>query len=167
MAQEEYKVGTYEEFRTKTLPRIKELGYNTIQIMAIMEHPYYGSFGYQVSNFFAASSRFGTSRELKELVNTAHEMGITVLLDLVHSHAVKNTAEGINEFDGTTYQFFHDGPKGDHSAWGTKLFNYGRPEVLHFLHPEFQCMQLPLPLPQQTQHEQTDSLLLGRLENLR
>ena len=133
MAQEEYKVGTYEEFRTKTLPRIKELGYNTIQIMAIMEHPYYGSFGYQVSNFFAASSRFGTSRELKELVNTAHEMGITVLLDLVHSHAVKNTAEGINEFDGTTYQFFHDGPKGDHSAWGTKLFNYGKHEVIHFL----------------------------------
>jgi len=133
MAQEEYQVGSYEEFRTKTLPRIKELGYNTIQIMAIMEHPYYGSFGYQVSNFFAASSRFGTSRELKELVNTAHEMGITVLLDLVHSHAVKNTAEGINEFDGTDYQFFHSGPKGDHSAWGTKLFNYGKHEVIHFL----------------------------------
>ena len=133
MAQEEYKVGSYEEFRTKTLPRIKELGYNTIQIMAIMEHPYYGSFGYQVSNFFAASSRYGTSRELKELINTAHEMGITVLLDVVHSHAVKNTAEGINEFDGTDYQFFHAGPKGDHSAWGTKLFNYGKHEVIHFL----------------------------------
>ena len=133
MAQEEYKVGSYTEFREKTLPRIKEAGYNTIQIMAIMEHPYYGSFGYQVSNFFAASSRYGYSHELKELINAAHSMGITVLLDVVHSHAVKNTVEGINEFDGTTYQFFHAGEKGDHSAWGTKLFNYGKNEVIHFL----------------------------------
>ncbi|MBQ3009334.1 MAG: alpha amylase C-terminal domain-containing protein, partial [Oscillospiraceae bacterium] len=97
------------------------------------EHPYYGSFGYQVSNFYAASSRFGTPAELKSLIDTAHEMGIAVLLDVVHSHAVKNTAEGINEFDGTTYQFFHDGPKGDHPAWGTKLFNYNKNEVIHFL----------------------------------
>ncbi len=133
MAQEKGAVGTYREFTENILPRIKELGYNTIQIMAIMEHPYYGSFGYQVSNFFAASSRYGSSRELKELINTAHEMGIAVLLDVVHSHAVKNTNEGLNEFDGTVYQFFHEGEKGDHSAWGTKLFNYGKNEVLHFL----------------------------------
>jgi len=133
MAQEDCKVGTYREFQEKTLPRIKELGYNTIQVMAIMEHPYYGSFGYQVSNFYAASSRYGYSQELKELINTAHSMGIAVLLDVVHSHAVKNTSEGINEFDGTVHQFFHAGPKGDHSAWGTKLFNYGKHEVIHFL----------------------------------
>ena len=133
MAQEEEKVGTYTEFRDKILPRIKEGGYNTIQIMAIMEHPYYGSFGYQVSNFFAASSRFGLPNELKSLIDTAHEMGIAVLLDVVHSHAVKNTAEGLNEFDGTVHQFFHDGPKGDHPAWGTKLFNYEKSEVIHFL----------------------------------
>lgn len=133
MAQEEEKVGSYLEFADKILPRIKDLGYNTIQIMAIMEHPYYGSFGYQVSNFFAASSRYGTPDELKYLVNKAHEMGIQVLLDVVHSHAVKNTSEGINEFDGTTYQFFHEGAKGDHQAWGTKLFNYGKNEVIHFL----------------------------------
>ncbi|MBQ8185227.1 MAG: alpha amylase C-terminal domain-containing protein [Lachnospiraceae bacterium] len=133
MAQEKGAVGTYREFREYILPRIKELGYNTIQIMAIMEHPYYGSFGYQVSNFFAASSRYGTSRDLKELVNAAHEMGIAVLLDVVHSHAVKNTNEGLNEFDGTVYQFFHEGGKGDHREWGTKLFNYGKNEVLHFL----------------------------------
>ncbi len=133
MAQEEYKVGSYIEFKDKILPRIKELGYNTIQIMAIMEHPYYGSFGYQVSNFFAASSRYGTSNELRDLINTAHEMGIAVLLDVVHSHAVKNTNEGLNCFDGTEYQFFHSGEKGNHSAWGTKLFNYGKNEVLHFL----------------------------------
>ena len=133
MAQEEGRVGTYREFREKTLPRIKALGYNTIQVMAIMEHPYYGSFGYQVSNFYAASSRYGHSRELKELIDAAHSMGIAVLLDVVHSHAVKNTSEGINEFDGTEYQFFHAGDKGNHVAWGTKLFNYGKNEVIHFL----------------------------------
>ena len=133
MAQEEYKVGSYKEFMDNTLPRIQKAGYNTIQIMAIMEHPYYGSFGYQVSNFFAPASRYGHSRELKALIDKAHSMGIAVLLDVVHSHAVKNTNEGINEFDGTTYQFFHDGPKGHHSAWDTKLFNYGKHEVIHFL----------------------------------
>ena len=133
MAQEKGAIGTYREFTENILPRIKELGYNTIQIMAIMEHPYYGSFGYQVSNFFAASSRYGNSKELKELINTAHKMGIAVLLDVVHSHAVNNTNEGLNEFDGTVYQFFHEGEKGNHSAWGTKLFNYSKNEVLHFL----------------------------------
>ena len=133
MAQDKYDVGSYREFAENILPRIKELGYNTIQIMAIMEHPYYGSFGYQVSNFFAASSRYGCSRELKALINKAHKMGIAVLLDVVHSHAVKNTNEGLNEFDGTEYQFFHTGEKGNHSEWGTKLFNYGKNEVLHFL----------------------------------
>ena len=133
MAQEKGAVGSYKEFTDNILPRIKELGYNTIQIMAIMEHPYYGSFGYQVSNFFAASSRYGNSRDLKELINTAHSMEIAVLLDVVHSHAVKNTNEGLNEFDGTVYQFFHEGEKGNHCAWGTKLFNYSKNEVLHFL----------------------------------
>ena len=133
MAQEEGKVGSYLEFCQNVLPRIKALGYNTIQIMAIMEHPYYASFGYQVTNFFACSSRFGTPEDLKRLVNTAHKMGIAVLLDIVHSHACSNTREGINEFDGTSYQFFHEGPKGDHSAWGTKCFNYGKNEVIHFL----------------------------------
>lgn len=133
MAQEEGKVGTYREFADLILPRIKKAGYNTVQLMAIMEHPYYGSFGYQVSNFYAASSWFGKPEDLKYLINTAHSMGIRVLLDVVHSHAVKNTAEGINMFDGTTWQFFHDGPKGDHPAWGTKCFDYGKTGVLHFL----------------------------------
>ena len=133
MAQEEGRIGTYREFATKVLPRIKKAGYNTVQLMAIMEHPYYGSFGYQVSNFFAASSWFGHPEDLKYLVNRAHKLGIRVLLDLVHSHAVKNTAEGINMFDGTTWQFFHDGEKGEHPAWGTKCFDYGKTGVLHFL----------------------------------
>ena len=133
MAQEEGKVGSYEEFRVNVLPRIQALGYNTIQIMAIMEHPYYASFGYQVTNFFAASSWFGKPEELKKLVNDAHKRGIAVLLDVVHSHASKNTREGLNEFDGTSYQFFHEGGKGDHSAWGTKCFNYDKNQVIHFL----------------------------------
>ena len=133
MAQEEGKVGSYREFADLVLPHVKQAGYNAVQLMAIMEHPYYGSFGYQVSNFFAASSWFGRPDDLKYLVNKAHEMGIRVLLDLVHSHAVKNTAEGINMFDGTVWQFFHDGPKGDHPAWGTKCFDYGKDGVLHFL----------------------------------
>ena len=133
MAQEEGRIGTYREFATKVLPRIKKAGYNTVQLMAIMEHPYYGSFGYQVSNFFAASSWFGHPEDLKYLVNRAHKLGIRVLLDLVHSHAVKNTAEGINMFDGTVWQFFHDGEKGEHPAWGTKCFDYGKAGVLHFL----------------------------------
>ena len=133
MAQEEGRVGTYREFADIILPRIKEAGYNTVQLMAVMEHPYYGSFGYQVSNFFAASSWFGKPKDLKYLVNKAHKMGLRVLLDLVHSHAVKNTAEGIHLFDGTVYQFFHEGAKGDHPAWGTKCFNYAADGVLHFL----------------------------------
>jgi len=133
MAQEEGKVGSYRDFAKYTLPHIKKAGYNTVQLMAIMEHPYYGSFGYQVSNFFAASSWFGKPEDLKYMINKAHSMGIRVLLDVVHSHAVKNTAEGINMFDGTTWQFFHDGPKGDHPAWGTKCFDYGKDGVIHFL----------------------------------
>ena len=133
MAQEKEGIGSYREFCDNVLPRIRDLGYNTIQIMAIMEHPYYGSFGYQVSSFFAACSRYGTPNELRELIDTAHGMGIAVLLDVVHSHAVKNTAEGLGEFDGTSYQYFHEGSRGDHPAWGTKLFNYNKNEVIRFL----------------------------------
>ena len=112
MAQEYEGVGTYREFADEILPRIKEGGYNAIQMMAIQEHPYYGSFGYHVSNFFAPTSRFGTPEDLKYLVNKAHNMGITVIMDIVHSHAVKNFAEGLNEFDGTDSQYFHRGRKG-------------------------------------------------------
>ena len=133
MATEEERVGTYLEFMRDMLPRIKRDGYNTVQLMAIMEHPYYASFGYQVSNFFAASSWYGTPDDLKALINEAHRLGLSVLLDIVHSHAVKNTAEGINCFDGTEYQFFHSGAKGDHPAWGSKCFDYSRTGVLHFL----------------------------------
>ncbi|SMP41681.1 alpha-amylase family glycosyl hydrolase [Anoxynatronum buryatiense] len=133
MAQEEGKISSYREFEEIILPRVKTMGYNTIQLMAVMQHPYYASFGYHVSNYFAVSSWFGTPEDLKSLVNTAHQMGIAVLMDIVHSHAVKNIAEGINQFDGTVHQFFHEGERGNHSAWDSKLFNYGKHEVIHFL----------------------------------
>ena len=133
MAQEEEKIGAYREFTRNVLPRIVDLGYNTIQLMAVQEHPYYGSFGYQVANFYAASSRFGTPDELKALVDAAHEAGLCVLMDLVHSHAVTNEAEGLSRFDGTLYQYFHAGDRGHHPSWDSRLFDYGRIEVLHFL----------------------------------
>ncbi len=133
MATEQEKVGSYSEFTASVLPRIARLGYNAIQLMAIMEHPYYGSFGYHVSNFFAASSRFGTPEELKHLIDTAHGLGIVVLLDVVHSHAVKNTQEGLNLFDGTDYQYFHAGPRGLHAAWDSMLFDYSKFEVQRLL----------------------------------
>ena len=133
MSSEDYRIATYREFADSVLPRVKDGGYNTVQLMAVAEHPYYGSFGYQVSSFFAPSSRFGYPEDLKYLVNKAHGMGIRVLLDVVHSHASANTLEGLNLFDGTDYQFFRRGAEGDHPAWGTKLFDYARPEVLHFL----------------------------------
>lgn len=133
MSGEEERVHTYNEFRTEILPRIKEAGYNVIQFMAIPEHPYYGSFGYHVSSFFAPSSRFGTPDELKQLIDEAHGMGITVIMDLIHSHAVRNEIEGIGRYDGTQYQFFHEGERGLHPAWDSYCFNYGKNEVLHFL----------------------------------
>jgi 1,4-alpha-glucan branching enzyme len=133
MAGESERVHTYNEFRTDVLPRIQQAGYNTIQFMAIPEHPYYGSFGYHVSSFFAPSSRFGTPEELKQLVDEAHGMGISVIIDLVHSHAVKNESEGLGKYDGTRWQFFHDGGRGEHPAWDSYCFNYGKSEVLHFL----------------------------------
>ena len=133
MATEEERIGTYDEFRIKVLPRIVKAGYNCIQIMAIQEHPYYGSFGYHVSNFFAASSRFGTPDELKQLVDEAHKNNISVIMDLVHSHAVKNEVEGLARFDGTPYQYFHGGERREHPAWDSLCFNYNKNEVLHFL----------------------------------
>ena len=129
----EQKVTTYKEFTRNVLPRINYLGYNVIQLMAIMEHAYYASFGYQVNSFFAASSRFGTPEDLKELIDTAHGMGITVLLDVVHSHASKNVDDGLNMFDGTDHLYFHGGLKGQHELWDSRLFNYGSHEVLRFL----------------------------------
>lgn len=133
MAQNEEKVGSYNEFRELILPRVAKAGYNCIQVMALQEHPYYGSFGYHVSNFFAASSRFGTPDELKMLVDEAHSMGIAVIMDLVHSHAAKNELEGLGNIAGDPNQYFYPGGRREHPAWDSLLFDYGKNEVLHFL----------------------------------
>jgi len=133
IATDEYKVGSYLEFKDKVLPRIVDLGYNSIQIMALMEHAYYASFGYQVTNFFAASSRYGTPDELREMVDEAHRLGLTVFLDIVHSHASKNTNDGLNQFDGSESCYFHDKARGTHALWDSRLFNYTELEVLRFL----------------------------------
>lgn len=133
MAQEEERIGSYNEFREKILPRIAKDGYNAIQIMAIQEHPYYGSFGYHVSSFFAPSSRFGTPDELKQLIDEAHASGIAVIMDIVHSHAVKNEVEGLGRFDGSYNQFFYGDHRREHHAWDSLCFDYGKNEVIHFL----------------------------------
>ena len=133
MSQDAEKVGTYNEFRELVLPRIAEEGYNCLQIMALQEHPYYGSFGYHVSSFFAASSRFGTPEELKQLIDEAHSMGIAVIMDLVQSHAVKNEVEGLGNLCGDPCQFFYTGGRREHPAWDSLCFDYGKNEVIHFL----------------------------------
>ncbi|HEX2968169.1 MAG TPA: alpha amylase C-terminal domain-containing protein [Bacteroidales bacterium] len=133
MATEDWRTGTYREFTEKVLPRVIEAGYNTVQLMAIQEHPFYGSFGYHVSNFFAASSRFGTPGELKELVDTAHQAGVRVIMDLVHSHSVRNVNEGLGLFDGSPGQYFHTGERRLHKAWDSLCFDYGKGNVIHFL----------------------------------
>uniref|UniRef100_A0A3B5LH52 1,4-alpha-glucan branching enzyme n=1 Tax=Xiphophorus couchianus TaxID=32473 RepID=A0A3B5LH52_9TELE len=131
----EPKIASYKNFTHNVLPRIKDLGYNCIQLMAIMEHAYYASFGYQITSFFAASSRYGTPDELKEMVDVAHSMGIVVLLDVVHSHASKNTEDGLNAFDGSDSCFFHSPPRGEHTLWDSRLFNYAR----YFTPQRFSC----------------------------
>jgi 1,4-alpha-glucan branching enzyme len=133
MSQEEERIGSYGEFTRNVLPRIAASGYNTLQLMALQEHPYYASFGYQVSSFFAASSRFGTPEDLKALIDTAHDAGLRVIMDLIHSHGVANEVEGLSRFDGTLYQYFHEGQRGLHPAWDSRCFDYGKPQVLHFL----------------------------------
>ena len=133
MATEREGVGTYREFIREVLPRVKRLGYNAIQLMAVAEHPYYGSFGYHVSSFFAPSSRFGTPEELKELIRRAHKMGIAVIMDLVQAHYVKNLNEGLNELDGTDHLYSPPGEAGNQPYWDSKLFDYGKDQVIHFL----------------------------------
>ena len=133
MAEDAEKVGSYDEFRENVLPRIIADGYNCIQIMAIQEHPYYGSFGYHVSSFFASSSRFGTPEQLKRLIDTAHQHGIAVIMDIVHSHAVKNEVEGLGNLAGDPNQYFYPGDRHEHPAWDSLCFDYGKDEVLHFL----------------------------------
>ncbi|MCB8994057.1 MAG: alpha amylase C-terminal domain-containing protein [Bacteroidales bacterium] len=141
MATEDFRVGQFKEFREKVLPRIIKAGYNTIQLMAIQEHPYYGSFGYHVSSLFAPSSRFGEPEELKALIDEAHGAGLKVIMDLVHSHAVRNENEGLGLYDGSPFQFFHTGARREHVAWDSLCYNYSKNEVIHFLLSNIQYWQ--------------------------
>jgi len=127
------KVATYADFARDVLPRIKRLGYNCVQLMAIAEHAHYGCFGYHVTSFFAPASRQGTPEELKLMVDTAHGLGIVVLMDLVHAHASANVLDGIAQMDGTDHCYTHGGPKGHHSEWDSKIFHYTKYEVLRYL----------------------------------
>ncbi|MDD5726966.1 MAG: alpha amylase C-terminal domain-containing protein [Victivallales bacterium] len=133
MAQEREAIGTFKEYREQILPKVAESGYDTIQLMAILSHPYYGSFGYHVANFYSICALFGTPDEFKQLVDAAHGLGLRVIIDMVHSHAVRNEVEGVAKFDGTSYQYFHEGERGQHRLWDSLLFDYDKPEVLHFL----------------------------------
>lgn len=133
MSSNEQKIASFNEFRTNVLPVVKQNGYNCVQLMAVKEHAYYGSFGYHVTNFFAVSSRYGTADEFKALIDEAHRLGIYVLLDLVHSHASRNTADGIGDMDGTDCQYFPSGEEGHHRLWDSRIFDYNKPEVLRFL----------------------------------
>ncbi|MEM6997911.1 MAG: alpha-amylase family glycosyl hydrolase [Patescibacteria group bacterium] len=133
MSSENEGVSTFGEFRDNVLPHVHSSGYNVLQIMAVQEHPYYGSFGYHVSNLFAVSSRFGTPDELKSLIDTAHGLGIAVIIDLVHSHAVKNEQEGLGLFDGTDYLYFHSGDRGLHPAWDSRCYDYSKKDTAKLL----------------------------------
>jgi 1,4-alpha-glucan branching enzyme len=132
----EPRVASYVEFAENVLPRIKANNYNTVQLMAVAEHSYYGSFGYHVTNLFAPSSRSGTPEDLKFLIEKAHSLGLRVLMDMVHSHASNNVTDGLNGYDigqRTEESYFHTGERGYHKLWDSRLFNYGNWEVQRFL----------------------------------
>jgi 1,4-alpha-glucan branching enzyme len=123
---------TYSQLAEKLVPYIKEMGFTHVEFMPIMEHPYYPSWGYQITGFFAASSRYGTPQELMYLVEKLHEAGIGVILDWVPSH-FPGDAHGLYKFDGS-HLFEHADPrKGFHPDWKSYIFNYGRNEVRAFL----------------------------------
>jgi len=127
------RVATYLEFKDTVLPRIKRLGYNAVQLMAVAEHAHYGSFGYHVTSFFAPASRSGTPEELKEMIDAAHGYGLTVLMDLVHAHCSSNQMDGVAAMDGTDHCYTHGGAKGKQEQWDSSLFHYTKHEVLRFL----------------------------------
>ena len=136
MSSNDPKVSTYREFADTVLPRIKGGGYNSVQLMAVMEHAYYGSFGYHVTNFFGVSSRSGTPEDFKYLVDKAHELGLRVIIDVIHSHASKNTEDGLAGFDvgqKAEDSYFDVGEKGYHYLWDSRLFKYDNWETQRLL----------------------------------
>jgi 1,4-alpha-glucan branching enzyme len=123
---------TYRELAEQLVPYVKEMGFTHIELLPVMEHPFLGSWGYQVIGFYAPTSRFGAPEDFKAFVDACHQAGIGVLLDWVPGHFPKD-AHGLARFDGTAL-FEHEDPRqGEHQDWGTLIFNYGRNEVRNFL----------------------------------
>ncbi|KAK7287576.1 hypothetical protein RIF29_00857 [Crotalaria pallida] len=129
----EPKISSFNEFTDKVLPHIMETGYNAIQLIGVVEHKDYFTVGYRVTNFYAVSSRYGTPDDFKRLVDEAHGLGLLVFLEIVHSYAAADENVGLSMFDGSNDCYFHSGKRGQHKFWGTRMFKYGDPDVLHFL----------------------------------
>ncbi|XP_058788144.1 1,4-alpha-glucan-branching enzyme 3, chloroplastic/amyloplastic [Vicia villosa] len=129
----EPKISSFNDFTDKTLPYIKEAGYNAIQLIGVVEHKDYFTVGYRVTNFYATSSRYGTPDDFKRLVDEAHGLGLLVFMEIVHSYAAADEMVGLSLFDGSNDCYFHSGKRGQHKFWGTRMFKYGDVDVLHFL----------------------------------